>query len=176
MIGASIAVQATDFIAAYSGATCRSGSERYDMRRVSFAVALGASLLSTPICGQDATSAGRPEAGANVFKKCMACHQLGENSRNGIGPALNGVVGRPAGTYPGYNYSTATRNAGLVWDEPTLARYLRSPRSVVPGTRMAFSGLTKDQEIMDVIAYMEQFDAKGRKRGDKDVRIDRTGN
>jgi cytochrome c len=96
----------------------------------------------------------------------MACHQLGENARNGVGPALNGVIGRPAGTYPGYNYSAATRKSGLVWDEPTLARYLRSPRGVISGTRMAFGGLAKDREIKDVIAYIEQFDAKGRKRSD----------
>lgn len=84
----------------------------------------------------------------------MTCHQLGENARNEVGPALNGVVGRPAGTYLGYDYSAATRESGLVWDGPTLARYLRSPRGGIPGTRMAFSGLTKDREIRDVITYI----------------------
>lgn len=106
---------------------------------------------------EDARSSGRPEAGETVFKKRMACHQVGPNARNSIGPVLNGVVGRPAGRYPGYNYSSANKNSGLVWDEPTLSRYLRAPAEVVPGTKMIFFGLKKDQEISDVIAYLKQF-------------------
>jgi cytochrome c2 len=70
-------------------------------------------------------------------------------------------VNRKAGTYPGYGYSPATRNSGLVWDPQTLAKYLRSPRDLVPGTRMAFAGLKKDRELTDVIAYLAQFDADG---------------
>ena len=104
---------------------------------------------------------GRPEAGEIVFKKCMACHQVGPNARNGIGPVLNGVVGRPAGQYAGYNYSSANKNSGLVWDELNLARYLRAPADVVPGTKMVFFGLKKKQEISDVIAYLKQFAADG---------------
>jgi cytochrome c len=116
---------------------------------------------TVPACAQNAAPAGRPDVGANVFKKCMACHQLGPDARNSVGPVLNGVVGRPAGTYPGYTYSSATRNSGLVWDEQTLARYLHAPRETVPGTRMAFAGLNKNQEIADVIAHLKQFDAEG---------------
>jgi cytochrome c1 len=59
----------------------------------------------------------------------------------------------------GYNYSEATKNAGLVWDEPNLERYLRAPRELIPGTRMAFAGLKKSQEVSDVIAYLKQFAA-----------------
>jgi cytochrome c len=123
------------------------------MRRASIAAAVGVLLSTSPSCAEQARSVGHREA----VKKCMACHQVGEGAQNGIGPVLNGVVGRPVGTYPGYNYSAATKNAGLVWDEPTLARYLRAPRSLIPGTRMAFVDLTKDQEIMDVISYLRQF-------------------
>ena len=95
--------------------------------------------------GQDAAiPAGSPDAGAMVFKKCMACHQIGPNAQNGIAPVLNGVVGRPAGQYPNYNYSSANKNSGLVWDERTLSAYLRAPAKVVPGTKMIFSGLKKD--------------------------------
>ena len=132
------------------------------MRRASIAAAVGLLISASPSSAERTLSAGHREAGAIVFKKCMACHQVGEGARNGIGPVLNGVVGRPVGTYPGYNYSAATKNAGLVWDEPTLARYLRAPRSLIPGTRMAFPGLTKDQEIMDVIAYLQQFGTEGK--------------
>ena len=96
---------------------------------------------------QDVSPAGRRDAGAVVFRKCMACHQVGPNAQNGIAPVLNGVVGRRAGQYPNYNYSAANKNSGLVWNEQTLARYLRAPAEVVPGTKMIFFGLKKDQEI-----------------------------
>jgi cytochrome c len=113
--------------------------------------------------GQDAgISAGNPDAGAMVFKKCMACHQIGPNAQNGIAPVLNGIVDRPAGQYPGYSYSSANKNSGLVWDERTLSAYLRAPAKVVPGTKMIFSGLTKAREVSDVIAYLEQFAADGK--------------
>ena len=113
--------------------------------------------------GQDAAiPAGSPDAGAVVFKKCMACHQIGPNAQNGIAPVLNGVVGRPAGQYPNYSYSSANKNSGLVWDERTLSAYLRAPAKIVPGTKMIFSGLKKGQEISDVIAYLKQFAADGK--------------
>ena len=111
---------------------------------------------------QDVASQGDPDAGAVVFKKCMACHQVGPNAHNGIGPVLNGVVGRSAGQYPNYSYSSANKSSGLIWDEPTLARYLRAPAEVVPGTKMIFAGLKKDREISDVIAFLKQFSADGK--------------
>ena len=115
--------------------------------------------------GQEAAipPAGSPDAGALVFKKCMACHQIGPNAQNGIAPVLNGVVGRPAGQYPNYSYSSANKNSGLVWDERTLSAYLRTPAKIVPGTKMIFSGLKKDHEISDVIAYLKQFSADGKR-------------
>ncbi len=109
----------------------------------------------------DSMRVGDPVSGALVFKKCMACHQVGLNAKNGIAPVLNGVVDRPAGQYPEYNYSSANKKSGLTWDEPTLARYLRAPNKVVPGTKMIFSGLKKDQEIADVIAYLKKFAPDG---------------
>lgn len=108
---------------------------------------------------------GDPGSGALVFKKCMACHQIGPNAKNGIAPVLNGVVGRPAGQYPEYNYSSANKKSGLTWDEPTLARYLRAPSKVVPGTKMIFAGLKKKREILDVIAYLKQFAPDGKHVG-----------
>lgn len=108
-------------------------------------------------------SPGDPDAGASVFKRCMACHAVGPDAKNGVGPVLNGVVGRAAGTYPGYNYSAANKNSGLTWDESTLTTYLHAPRKLVPGTKMTFAGLSKDQEIADVIAYLRQFNAQGQK-------------
>jgi len=104
---------------------------------------------------------GGPEAGATVFKKCMPCHKVGPNAKSGVGPALNGVVGRHAGADPDYSYSNAMKNSGLIWDELTLTTYLHAPRKLVPGTKMAFPGIKKDQEIADVIAYLKEFDARG---------------
>lgn len=114
-----------------------------------------------PAHTQDALSVGDAEAGATVFKRCMACHKVGPDAKKGVGPVLNGVVGRAAATYPDYSYSTAMKNSGLIWDEATLTTYLRAPRKLVPGTKMTFSGLKKPHEIADVIAYLKQFDAQG---------------
>jgi cytochrome c len=109
------------------------------------------------------TSSGNAEAGALVFRKCMACHKVGSDAKNGVGPVLNGVVGRLAGAFPDYSYSPANKNSGLTWDEATLTAYLRAPRKLVPGTKMTFAGLNKDHEIADVIAYLKQFNTQGEK-------------
>jgi cytochrome c len=98
-------------------------------------------------------------AGAHVFLKCRACHQIGDNAKNMVGPALTGIVGRPAGTYPDYNYSDANKNSGLTWDEATLKVYLKDPKAKVPGTKMTFPGLSSDADIDNVIAYLKTFPA-----------------
>ena len=108
-------------------------------------------------------AAGDAAAGETKFKVCRVCHQIGEGARNFVGPELNGVVGRKAGTVAGYNYSDANRNSGLVWDEATLTKYLHNPREIVPGTKMAFPGLVSDDDVANVIAYLKQFDADGKK-------------
>jgi cytochrome c len=106
---------------------------------------------------------GDAAAGEATFRVCRICHQIGENAKNFVGPALNGLVGRKAGAYAGYNYSDANRNSGLIWDEPTLTKYLKNPRQVVPGTKMAFPGLPNDADIANVIAYLKQFGPDGKK-------------
>jgi cytochrome c len=98
-------------------------------------------------------------AGAHVFLRCKACHQIGDNAKNMVGPALTGIVGRPAGTYPDYNYSDANKNSGLTWDETTLKVYLKDPKAKVPGTKMTFPGLSSDADIDNVIAYLKTFPA-----------------
>jgi cytochrome c len=122
------------------------------------ALAFYAAIIWTlPAVAQDATG------GEHVFLKCRACHQIGEGAHNSVGPVLNGVVGRKAGTYPDYNYSDANKNSGLTWDEATLKEYLKNPQAKVPGTKMSFPGLTKETEIDNVIAYLKQFGPDGRK-------------
>jgi cytochrome c len=99
---------------------------------------------------------GVAEAGAKVFTQCSACHTVGAGAQNGVGPVLNGVIGRTAGTYPGYRYSGAMRKSGLTWDETTLMQYLRGPDKLVPGTKMAFPGIASDKDLADLIAYLKQ--------------------
>ena len=136
---------------------------------------VGISAASSAAIAQQALIVGSHDAGATIFKQCMACHQVGPNARNGIGPVLNGVVGRPAGAYLGYSYSSANKDSGLVWDEETLARYLRAPAEVVPRTKMIFFGLKKTQDAADVIAYLKRFDADGKQADQRDVRVPQPG-
>jgi cytochrome c len=110
-----------------------------------------------------AASAQDAALGEKVFAKCKICHQIGEGAKNAVGPVLNGVVGRKAGTYPDYSYSDANKNSGLTWDEATLKEYLKDPRGKVPGTKMIFPGLPKDEDLANVIAYLKQFGADGKK-------------
>ncbi len=72
-------------------------------------------------------------------------------------PALNGIVGRKAGTYPNYSYSTANKDSGLTWDEATLTEYLKNPKAKIPNTKMAFPGLPSDADIANVIAISRNF-------------------
>ncbi len=111
-----------------------------------------------------AALAADPAAGERVFRKCLPCHAVGENAVIKVGPVLNGLLGRPAGTYPGYNYTDANKNSKFVWDEATLAKYLINPKAAIPGTKMEFAGLPRPQEIEDVIAYLKQFGADGKKQ------------
>jgi cytochrome c len=123
--------------------------------------AAGLLALAGTALAQETLPAGNPEAGAKVFKKCLACHRIGEGAKNAVGPVLNGVVGRAAGTYPGYNYSQANLASHIVWDEATLTKYLPDPRGFLPGTKMTFAGLKEPQDVADVIAFLKQFNADG---------------
>jgi cytochrome c len=106
---------------------------------------------------------GNVEDGAEVYKKCRACHDVGPTARNKVGPLLNGIIGRQAGTIEGYNYSDANKAAGakgLVWTEEVMFKYLEAPLSFMPGTKMAFAGLKDAQDRKDVIAYLKKFSGK----------------
>ena len=129
------------------------------MRLLSLSV-IAAALL---VASAGAAAAQDAAAGEKVFAKCKVCHQIGENAKNFVGPVLNGVVGRKAGTYPGYNYSEANKNSGITWDEASLKEYLKNPKAKVPGTKMVFPGLPSDDDIVNVIAYLKQFGPDGKK-------------
>lgn len=110
-----------------------------------------------------AAAEGNPEAGANVFKPCRACHQIGETAKNFVGPELNGVIGRKAATVAGYNYSPAFKALDRVWNEDVFRKYIMNPREDVPGTKMTFVGLKDEQQITDLVAFLKQYGADGKK-------------
>jgi cytochrome c len=118
---------------------------------------LFAMLVATSAEAQDVA------AGERVFAQCRACHQVGETAKNVVGPVLNGLFGRKAGTVEGYAYSPANKNSGLTWDEATFRDYIKDPRAKIPGTKMIYAGLKDEQRITDLVAYLKQFDATGKK-------------
>jgi cytochrome c len=119
------------------------------------ATALLVALVTT------ASAEGDAKKGERIFNKCKACHAVGEGAKNKIGPVLNGIVDRAAGQTADFKYSDALlaqAGEGLVWDEATLTAFLAKPKDFMDGTKMAFAGLRKEQEIMDVIAYLKTFE------------------
>ena len=115
------------------------------------------SLGSTIAQAQDAAN------GEKVFAQCRACHQIGPTAKNAVGPILNGLIARKAGTVEGYNYSPANKNSGITWDEAIFTEYIKDPKAKVPGTKMIYAGLKDEQRIRDLLAYLKQFDASGNK-------------
>ena len=120
---------------------------------------------AAPAATPASDSVGDAAAGEKTFVVCKACHQIGPNAHNAVGPVLNGVVGRAAGTYPGYTYSEANKNSGLTWDVVTLQKYLAGPQKLVPGTKMIYPGFPNNPEKSNnVIAYLSTFNADGSKK------------
>ncbi len=118
-------------------------------------ISLIAALLASPVLAD-----GDVEAGKKVFKKCAACHQVGDGAKNKTGPVLNNVFGRTAGTLEGYKYSKAMIEAGeggLVWTEETMAEFLAKPKAMIKKTKMAFAGLKKEEDIKNLEAYLLTF-------------------
>lgn len=116
------------------------------------AVALAALGFAETASAQDV------ENGQSVYRQCRACHQIGAGAKNLVGPQLNAVIGRKAGTVEGFNYSEANKAAGTkgtVWDEATLMQYLENPLQFMPGTKMAYAGLKDEADRKDVIAYLK---------------------
>jgi cytochrome c2 len=117
-------------------------------RQAAVTIGLALSGLATSAHGAD------PAAGQAVFRsQCAICHSI-QPGRNMVGPSLAGIVGRKTGSVPGYSYSEANRNANLTWDAATLDKYLQSPRTMIPGTKMTYAGLKDDQKRADLIAYL----------------------
>jgi cytochrome c len=118
--------------------------------------AAGTTMVALDFNGPDGKPRmGDPANGAKVFRQCQACHVL-EPGQNRVGPTLHGIIGRTAGTVEGFKYSEANKSSGKVWTEEAMFTYLENPRASIPGTIMAFAGLKKEQDRLDVIAYIQE--------------------
>ena len=116
-------------------------------------VALGGFLAAASAA--EAAQAGDAKNGAEVFAEtCGPCHSADKGAPNKIGPNLFGVVGRKAGTYPGFSYSSAMASSGIVWTDAKLDAYIAAPSTVVPGNKMPFAGITNTNQRADLIAYL----------------------
>uniref|UniRef100_A0AC34Q663 Cytochrome c domain-containing protein n=1 Tax=Panagrolaimus sp. JU765 TaxID=591449 RepID=A0AC34Q663_9BILA len=99
---------------------------------------------------------GDYEKGKQIFKqRCLQCHVI-DSMATKTGPTLNGLIGRKSGTVPGFDYSSANKNKGVVWSRDTLFEYLLNPKKYIPGTKMVFAGLKKPNERADLIKYIEE--------------------
>ena len=124
------------------------------MKKLIFAAVLIA-VSSVSGVAQDA------QKGKTVFNICLACHAIGPGAQNKIGPELNGLDGRKAGTVPNFDYSDANKSSGIVWNEETFEDYIKNPAAKVPGTKMIFPGIRNEQQDKDLWAYISQFDSDG---------------
>ncbi|MFV0358791.1 c-type cytochrome [Tropicimonas sp.] len=123
--------------------------------RLTSLIAVTAAVLALP-----ALAEGDAAAGEKVFNKCKACHAVGEGAKNKVGPELNGIVGKAAGTREGFKYSddlVGLAEGGLIWDDANLHTYLTNPKDLIPKGKMSFAGLKKEEDINNVIAYLQTF-------------------
>jgi cytochrome c len=117
---------------------------------------IAASTAASGALAQDA------DAGKASFNKCLACHAVGEGAKNKVGPVLNGLEGRKSGTVEGYSYSEANKNSGIVWSKETFLDYIKDPKAKIPGTKMVFAGIKKEDEASALWAYIAKFDKDGK--------------
>ena len=126
--------------------------------RVVGLVLAGILLIAPSVHAQDVAN------GEDVFKKCRACHQVGEGAKNVVGPILNGIFGRKAGSIEGFKYSDANKDSGLTWDDKTFATYIKDPKAAMPGNKMAFVGIKDEKDVADLMAFLKQYDETGKKK------------
>jgi cytochrome c len=110
---------------------------------------IAAAVLATP-----AFAAGDPVQGKAVFARCAICHNVEKDGGNGVGPNLFGIMGRKAASVDGFNYSGPMKASGIVWNDDKLSQWVAGPAKMVPGTKMAFAGITSKGQIADVVAYL----------------------
>ena len=118
-------------------------------------------IAALAIAGVSSAGAADIAKGEKVFNQCRQCHRIGIGATNFYGPVLNGLIGRKAGTVPGYKYSDAMETSGITWTAETLSPYLKQPKHEVPGINMTFKGLSNQEDVDNVIAYISQFRRDG---------------
>lgn len=116
-------------------------------------------LTAIPLATGVALADGDAKKGKRVFNKCKACHEV-STDKNKVGPSLRGVFGRKAGTVEGFNYSDAMKNADIVWDEEKIDKYVENPKEFIPGNKMVYAGLKKEDQREDLIAYLKEATAE----------------
>jgi cytochrome c len=120
------------------------------MRFATIAALTAAALLAAP-----AAMAANAGNGKTIFSRCAACHTVEKGGGNGLGPNLFGVVGRKAASLPTFMYSGALKGSGITWTNDKLKVWVMGPQRLVPGTKMAFGGLSSASQADDVIAYLD---------------------
>ena len=123
--------------------------------RVALVAAVGLVVSTGAAFAQDVA------AGETSFRKCAPCHSIGPDASNKVGPVLNGLNGRAAGSVDGFNYSDANKASGITWGEAVFKEYIKDPRTKVPGTKMVFAGIKSEKEVGDLWSYVSQFDKDG---------------
>ncbi|GGF80910.1 cytochrome c [Mameliella alba] len=121
-----------------------------------------APLVGPATAEEEAQLIGDAERGEDLFRQCIGCHQIGPGAKNRIGPHLNGIFGRRAGSLEGFDYSKSMERAhgdGLTWEYETLDAYIQNPRVLISGTRMSYRGMRDEQDRHDVLAYLRAFSA-----------------
>ena len=114
----------------------------------------GALAAITVIASGSAALAQDAAAGKTSFNKCLACHAVGEGAKNKVGPELNGIDGRKSGTTPGYSYTDANKNSGIIWNKEQFLEYIKDPKAKIPGTKMIFAGIKNEKEASDLWAFL----------------------
>jgi cytochrome c len=110
-------------------------------------------LFAATLVGTASTEA--EPAPPPAFKVCAACHQLGLDSKNTVGPHLNHLFGRRAGSVERFAYSAAMRNSGVVWNADTLTDFLKAPSAFIPGNRMIFGGIQNDDQVEQLVNFFD---------------------